>query len=84
MFSTSGASIPPASAVGAVLMGTSVIHIAEGKVVQAQEKCLCFFLPPARVSSFLHETHVAASFAASGSEHQLKALQAACFNKTST
>lgn len=66
-------------------MGSNVIDVAEGKVVQqAQETCLCFSsLPPAQVSSFLHETHVAASFAASGSEHQLKALQATPFNKTS-
>lgn len=71
---------------GAVLAGSNLIHIAEGKVVQqAQETCLCFsFLPPAQVSSFLHRMHVAASFAASGSQHQLKALQTTCFNKTST
>lgn len=45
--------------------------IAGGKVVkQAQETCL---LPP-QDSFFLYETSVAASFAASGSEHQLKAF----------
>lgn len=67
-------------------MGTNVIHIAEGKVVQpAQETCLCFSsLPPAQVSSFLPDTRVAARVAAPGSEHQLKAWQATCFNKTST
>lgn len=50
-------------------MGNNVI--AGGKVVkQAQETCL---LPP-QDSFFLHEISVAASFAASSSEHHLKAF----------